>query len=277
MLLSAIDGIDWSTLGDIADKYASYDINDLWMARRAIEDARYAIAAMLALQVYEWIYSIEQEVRLIHRAKWTFIKTMYLLCRYYPFALWLFVMWAYVGDHDAQTCARFAHGVHAALAPCQFFSQAVMLMRAFGFAGRSKTVLAVLGTFYVALLCVDIWVFCTRLEILPKELYFLLGGTGCFPDYGSNVMAVRIGASMLAAIVMDLISLMVVVCHCRRSGWMRDVSLAKYFVNQGLLAFAFVSLVNITTAITFFRESRFHNGVGIPLILVVSNLIACRV
>ena len=56
MLLSAIDGIDWSTLGDIADKYASYDINDLWSTRRAIENARYAIAAMLALQVYEWIH-----------------------------------------------------------------------------------------------------------------------------------------------------------------------------------------------------------------------------
>ncbi|KAF8202414.1 hypothetical protein BJ912DRAFT_944750 [Pholiota molesta] len=266
--------IDWSA---VAAKYSDYDINDLWMARQIIMDTRYAIVAMLALQIYEWIDSIAKEVKLIHRAKWTSIKIMYLLCRYYPFAVWILIIWAYVGDHDAQTCARVAHGVHATLAPCQFFSQAVMLMRAFGFAGRSRRVLAVLGLFYSALVGIDLWVFCTKLENIPPELFLLLGGTGCFPNYGSDVMGIRIGASMLAALVMDLVSLVIVVSHCLRSGWIRDVSLARYFVNQGLSAFAFISLINITTAITFFRPPRYHSGVGLPLILVVSNLIACRV
>lgn len=153
--------IDWSA---VAAKYSNYNINDLWMARQIIMDTRYAIAAMLALQIYEWIdrcvpgflmartkqqahnivelalrkrsswcvlllpfRSIFILIRIlsaqIHRAKWTLIKLMYLLCRYYPFAVWILVIWAYVGNHDAQTCARVAHGVHATLAPCVgFFS-----------------------------------------------------------------------------------------------------------------------------------------------------------
>ncbi len=74
-----------------------------------------------------------------------------------------------------------------------------MLMRAYGFAGRNKRVLALLGSFYVGLLGIDIWAFCTLVEIPPPAFYFLFdfffGGTGCFPNYGSNVMAARIGVS----------------------------------------------------------------------------------
>lgn len=74
-----------------------------------------------------------------------------------------------------------------------------MFMRAYGFAGRSKRVLALLGSFYVGLLGVDIWAFCTHVEIPPPAFYFLFdlffGGTGCFPNYGSDAMAVRIGVS----------------------------------------------------------------------------------
>ncbi|KJA28256.1 hypothetical protein HYPSUDRAFT_34642 [Hypholoma sublateritium FD-334 SS-4] len=270
-----------SGIAALAHQYATSDVSYIWQAEGTILEARYAIAAIFGLQVYEWISGLQEEIHLIHRARWTLIKTLYLLCRYYPMALWLVVMWAYVGDHDGDTCSRVARGVHAVLAPCQFFSQAVMLMRAYGFAGRSKRVLALLGSFYVGLLGVDIWAFCTHVEIPPPAFYFLFdlffGGTGCFPNYGSNAMAVRIGASMLAAIVMDFLSLVVVVVFCIHSGWHRDVSLARYFVHQGLTAFAFVSCVSVTTAITFFRPPRYHTGVGIPLILVIPNLVACRV
>ena len=74
-----------------------------------------------------------------------------------------------------------------------------MLMRAYGFAGRSKRILALLGTFYVVLLGIDIWAFCTPVELPPQAFYTLFdiyfGGTGCYPNYGSDVMAIRIGVS----------------------------------------------------------------------------------
>lgn len=74
-----------------------------------------------------------------------------------------------------------------------------MLMRAYGFAGRNKRILALLGSFYVALLGIDVWAFCSRVEIPPQAFYALFDlffdGTGCYPNYGSNVMALRIGVS----------------------------------------------------------------------------------
>lgn len=74
-----------------------------------------------------------------------------------------------------------------------------MLMRAYAFAGRRKSILLLLGSGYLALLGVDIWAFCTAIEVLPKELYIVTSiiyhtkGTGCFPNYGAGFMALRIG------------------------------------------------------------------------------------
>ncbi|KDR80847.1 hypothetical protein GALMADRAFT_241325 [Galerina marginata CBS 339.88] len=219
---------------------------------------------------------MEQEVRLIHKASWTSIKTLYLCCRYYPLCVWFFVMWAYVGDHDWETCDRTARIVHALLAPYQFFSQAVMVMRAFAFTGRNRRIFILLGMCYLGLVGVDLWAFCTYFDTIPPIGYALLGGTGCFPNYVDAVIGLRIGYSMLAATLMDLLSLVVVVVHCFRSRWDRDVPLARYFVNQGLTAFAFVTVVNVATAVLYFRPPAYHNGIGLPMILVVSNLVACR-
>ncbi|KIM46924.1 hypothetical protein M413DRAFT_440489 [Hebeloma cylindrosporum] len=229
---------------------AEYGRNDLYSAMQAIMDIRYSIIAMFFLQIYELFAMMEEEVRLIHRASWTSITALYLLCRYYPLVLWFLVIWAYVSDHDAQTCSRVAQAVHASLAPCQILSQAVMLMRAHAFSGRNKKILVLLASCYICLVVVDIWAFCWKVDMPPPILYSILGGTGCFPNYEGEVMALRTG---LAAILMDLVSLVVVVMHCVKSRWDQDVSLARYFVSQGLASFAFISIINIVTAITLFR------------------------
>ncbi|KAF9465540.1 hypothetical protein BDZ94DRAFT_323046 [Collybia nuda] len=239
----------------------------------SITQARYAMIAVYCLQIYEWLATSEKEVNLIHRARWTSVKVAYLLCRYYPLFLWPVITWAYVGNHDEDVCQNVMRPIHVLLAPCQVFPQGVMLMRAYAFSGRNKKVLLLLCICYAGLIGVDIWVFCTHIAVPPTIFYLALGKTGCFPDYGDGFMALRIGYSMLAATLMDLASLSVVIVHCYRTRG-REISLGRYFVNQGLGAFGFVSAVNIATAATFFD---FKNGIGLPFILVVSNLIACRV
>jgi hypothetical protein len=62
---------------------------------------------------------------------------------------------------------------------------AVMLMRAYAFAGRSAQVLVLLLVFYAALVGISIWFFCFNTVPLPDLVYEILGGTGCFPDYAA--------------------------------------------------------------------------------------------
>jgi hypothetical protein len=95
----------------------------LIQAKQSIVETRYVIAALLALQLYEWFVGLEDEVRLVHRARWTLIKVLYGLCRYYPLLLWIILIWAYVPDHTREVCDKVVVPVNALLAPCQIFAQ----------------------------------------------------------------------------------------------------------------------------------------------------------
>ncbi|KIM39674.1 hypothetical protein M413DRAFT_194912 [Hebeloma cylindrosporum] len=149
-----------------------------------------------------------------------------------------------------------------------------MSMRAYAFSGRTKKVRILLASSYTCLLVVDIWAFCRKIEIPSPILYSILGGTGCFPNYGEDDMASRIGYSMLASVLMDLVSLIVVVVHCVKSP-LRDLSLARYFVSQGLSSFAFISIVNVSAAVPFFGLP-LHTSLLLPPVVIVSNIVACR-
>lgn len=259
-----------------AIRMSTFTWEDLLSGVDTIQEVRYAIAAMYALQLYEWFASFDKEVSLIHQARWSSIKVAYLLCRYYPLCFWPVFMWAYIGNHGPEVCKYVLRPIHGLLAPFLFFSQAVMVMRAYAFSGRNRRVLIPLATCYSGLLAVNIWVFCIRIEAIPSSFYTLIGGTGCFPDYGDQVMAEKIGYSMLAATLMDLISLVFVFIQCRKAQ-NREVSLARYFISQGLSAFGFIAFINATSAVCFFRPNHGGRGVGLPLVLISSNLVACRV
>ncbi|KAF8075208.1 hypothetical protein FPV67DRAFT_1777900 [Lyophyllum atratum] len=247
----------------------------LTVALEIITEARYAIVAVYCLQLYEWFATARQEVELVHSSRWTSVKVAYLLCRYYTLLIWPVVIYAYVGDHTFKLCSHLGAPVHALLAPCQLFPQAVMLMRAYAFCGRDKRILALLLVCYGGLAAVDIWSFFTHITILPEFVFIIVGNTGCYPYYGKGYMGFRIGYSMLAATLMDLVSLGIVLLYCFRHNT-RQISLARYFVHQGLLSFGLIVVVNVATAGVFFDQDSPHNGLGLPFILIVSNLIACH-
>ncbi|KAH6915795.1 hypothetical protein BKA70DRAFT_1556378 [Coprinopsis sp. MPI-PUGE-AT-0042] len=261
------------------DQIASY-ITTLTRAATSIREARYAMAAMYGLQLHELILSMGKEIRLIHRSRWTSVKLAYLLCRYYVLLLWPVILWSYLPAHSFELCQRSTKAINIVLAPCQVFPQAVMAMRAFAFSGRDKRALTVLGLSFTALVITEIWAWCLRVDLLPEVFYVVLRGTdltGCFPNWGGPVMGVRIGISMLGAVLMDMISLVVVLFFCKKKSDTRGSSLGRYFVNQGLWAFVSVTVVNAVAAIMFFRPPSFSIGIGLPLALVVPNIVACRV
>ncbi|KAF5361776.1 hypothetical protein D9756_002168 [Leucocoprinus leucothites] len=254
------------------------ELQELYAHVQSIEEARYVMVAMCALQLHEWFLLLDKEIYLIHQSpRVSLINVSYLFCRYYPAALWIAIMWGIVGDHPVDVCLKATKPINAFLTPCQFISQGVMLMRAYAFTSRNPRVLLLLCSSYAVVVGVNIWAFCVSIEI-PVKLYLVLGQTGCFSNYGDGVMGVRIGYTIgkIAAILMDLISLSVVLVHCYKTR-VREVSLARYFVSQGLAAFAFVCVINSFCAIMYFKPPSFTSGIGLPLILVLPNLVACRV
>lgn len=45
----------WTTMSNVPFELSQYGLQDLYTAKRTINEARYAIIAMLCLQIYEWV------------------------------------------------------------------------------------------------------------------------------------------------------------------------------------------------------------------------------
>jgi len=151
---------------------------------------------------------------------------------------------------------------------------AVMLMRAHAFAGRSVRVLILLLTFYATLAGIDVWYFCFNIQPMSDLAYEVLGNTGCFPDYSHN-KGMQLIITLSTSLVMEFVSLSVIIIYCLRTRSTRG-SLGRIFLSQGLGAFAVVLAVHGIALGTYFSTQGYHNGLGLPLILIISNLMACR-
>ncbi|KAJ6561111.1 hypothetical protein DFH09DRAFT_1316232 [Mycena vulgaris] len=244
-------------------------------ALNTIRTTRTGIIAVYCLSIYEWLDTFPTEIELIHPSRWNSIKAAYLLCRYYQLLLWPLVLFAYVGNHTAQTCAKLTQLVSSLLLPMHIFGPGVMLMRAYAFTGRSVRILVFLLTFYAGLVGISILFFGISVASLPDIAYDLLGGTGCFPDYTVPNAGTRLVLVMGASATMDLLSLSVIAIYCLRTRSTRG-SLGRIFISQGLGAFAIVLVVHVLALSAYFRPGSNYNGVGLPYILTISDIMACR-
>ncbi|KAJ7355760.1 hypothetical protein DFH08DRAFT_507633 [Mycena albidolilacea] len=240
-----------------------------------IQIIRSGVLAVYFLAIYEWLETLPTEIELIHPSRWNSIKVAYLLCRYYQLLVWPLVIYAYDGNHTAQTCSKLTEIVTCFLLPMQLFAPGVMLMRAYAFAGRNIRVLVLLLVFYAALIGIDVWFFCFNVVLMPDIAYELPGGAGCFPDYAANNGGERLVISMSASLVMDLVSLSIIIVYCLRTHSTRG-SLGRLFISQGLGSFGVVLMVHGVALGLYFSPHTYYNGIGLPYILVISNLMACR-
>jgi len=253
-----------------------FSAQDTIPALHTIQITRTTVIAVYALSICEWWDTLSTEIELIYPSRWNSIKVAYLLSRYYNLAVWPLVIFAYGGNHTSHTCAKLTPIVSISLLPMQLFAPAVILMRAYAFAGRNVKVLALLLFFYAGLVTISIWLFCTNVPTLPDTVYQYLGGTGCFPDYAvSKTSGMRLIAAIGAASLMDLLSLSVIITYCL---WARSTrgSFGRIFITQGIGGFTAVLVVHASALGVYFNPQTFYNGVGLPYVLVISNLIACR-
>ncbi|KAJ7035541.1 hypothetical protein C8F04DRAFT_510764 [Mycena alexandri] len=251
----------------------SFSLDDFSLAENTIQITRNGILAVNSLMLYEWLATLPDEVELIYPSRWNSIKAAYLLCRYYALLVWSLVVFGYAANHTAQTCAKWTRIISSVLLPLQILAPGVMLMRAYAFAGRSVRVLVFLLSFYAALVGIAVWFFCFDIVPLTDLAFEILGGTGCFPDFTAPHVAMRLVLTMGASMGMDLISLSIIAIYCVRARSTRG-SLGRTFINQGLGAFAVVVMVHGVALGVYFSPLGFHNGVGLPYILVIPNLIA---
>ncbi|THH15857.1 hypothetical protein EW146_g4702 [Bondarzewia mesenterica] len=235
------------------------EILEFEMAMNAVDACRYSVFAVYTVSVYDWLISLEEEVELIHQARWTSVKVAYLFCRYYPLLLSPLHIWGWMYDHDFSICKRVITPLYICLIPLQISAQVVLMLRAYAFTGRRLAILVLLYVGLAAVLAVEIWVFTANLT----QLFDLIGSSGCFPttDVGNLSLklktapkygAVHLGLVFLVSFCFDLFSMSIIMIHCL---WNRSTqgSLGRTFLKQGLAVFVAMSVLNIFSAGMYFR------------------------
>ncbi|ESK95745.1 hypothetical protein Moror_12474 [Moniliophthora roreri MCA 2997] len=249
----------------------------------SINLGRYSAASVYALAIYDWLISTHDEYDLIWMTpQWTTIKFAYFICRYYTLLVFPVYLWAWLGDFSMEFCKKVVHPLYGFMPIFQLSSQAVMVIRTYAFTGRSTHVLVFLITCLVVYAAADVWLFGSRF-VVPEELYIIFGESGCFANDQSVETqglwkwsrAVDAGVVMLAAFVMDLFMMMIIVVHCIRTRSTQG-SLGRFFLMQGIVVFISMSILNLWTGINYLSTSRQWNGTGLPMSLVLSNVLACR-
>ncbi|CAA7265204.1 unnamed protein product [Cyclocybe aegerita] len=239
--------------------------------------SRYGILITYSVLIYEWVACFQDEVKLIYRRRWSYVSMAYTLCRYYPLLMWGVVAWSYTFNHTPGICKSAVRPVHALQLPLQLFGQAVMVMRAYVFSERSNLVLAILLSGYGVLVGAVAYLFLTDVPLPvhnPSSPVFLLGKSGCFPDYSEKAFGLRIGLALVSAMLVDSLNLLVVSFYSwKRSRYGRS-KLTCFFSKQGLNAFVWMTVSNVITLALYFSQD---NGIGVPFVLVISNIFACRI
>ncbi|THV03818.1 hypothetical protein K435DRAFT_238694 [Dendrothele bispora CBS 962.96] len=246
-----------------------------------IASARYSAIAVYTLCVYDWILSIADEYKLIWKAPLTTMKTAYLVCRYYPLLIFPVYLWVWLNNHSQDFCQRALHPLYGAITIFPVSAQAVVLMRTYAFTGRERKILYSLCACYLSLAGAEIWLF-GYWFILESSAFQLFGKSGCFAnDSGAVGLEFHYGSAtascvvLFAAFLMDVLMMGTVFMHCLRNRSFEG-ALGKFFVLQGFAAFVVMSALSLTAAITYAQTARQYDGVVMPFLLMVPDVLACR-
>ncbi|TFK65819.1 hypothetical protein BDN72DRAFT_179153 [Pluteus cervinus] len=229
------------------------------------------------LMIYDWVLQFSEEVELIHKSRWTGIKVLYLICRYYPMISWPIYIWAWLSPIDQGICTRIVQGLYAGTIPFQIFPQAVFIWRAIAFTGRSKYATLSLGPLYAAYVLCSIWTLACGNRIGGKAFYAAFAplnrGFSCYRDHKQS--NVKTGALLIQSFTIDTICMVMIGVKCIYSRSMQG-SLGRAFILQGVFAFIGVSANNLLAAMMYLTSFRIFSGIGLPVVLLTSNMFACR-
>jgi len=249
-------------------------------ALQSVVVGRNCIVSAYAICFYDWITSLDQEVALIHSARWNAVKCAYLFCRYYPLAIAPFHIWGLIGNHERDVCESYYHALYACTIPTMLCSQIILMLRTYAFTGRNKTILAALLINFFSLAGVAIWVMSKELSL--TGLFIIEESSACFAtsnqpvvDVVRTVGAYHLGAISLLSAIFDCLNMILVIWHCvRQRGNLGP--LGQSFLRQGIVVYAVVTALNALTIGTYFTSDILHQGIGSWFAYILPSALTCR-
>ncbi|EIN05421.1 hypothetical protein PUNSTDRAFT_54835 [Punctularia strigosozonata HHB-11173 SS5] len=233
------------------------------------------VACTTSILVWDWLACLPQEYRYIWKSRWTPIKCLYLMVRYYTFVVlvvtdvWFFASWS---EADCARDLRILPGMAVLI---DFCVELVLALRVFALYDHDKRIAALLGTLLAAFLGVMIAVPIlafdyTRLPSWPGPCLV----TGKASIAGPKFIIAFYAAPMAFDFTVTALTLYRAFFHVSLKH--TSSSLIKTFIRDGVFYFLAISTLNLINVIFFVQRNKSIQSLNAPMSIQLSTVLSCR-
>ncbi|CDO73180.1 hypothetical protein BN946_scf185007.g235 [Trametes cinnabarina] len=230
-----------------------------------------------AVVVWDWFFGLQREWRFIWKTSWTPVKVAYLFCslRYWVLAVVPYLLWCFAVNHPLETCERIFR-IPVSLAMWnQVAAECILLIRTFAFFNRNMFVLVFLVAALAGVVAYQLFVATSEMLLLP----FLPGDTTgpCLPM--SKPHSAHLLGFFIAPLLYDtLVTFMTIgkAISIRRRNGGPSSQLIQTFLREGVFYYILISFANLVNGIFYLQPRQAISAICIPLSVMLSPILACR-
>lgn len=232
--------------------------------------------SMYAVVLWDWVVCLPREWQFIWRTSWTPVKASYIFCRYWVIAVVPYLLYCFVIDHSEETCKKI-YKVPVALAMWnQVGAESVLLIRTYAFFNRNKLVLFFLLCALSGMIAYQLFVATSEMLVLPFVKPPFDQGP-CLPM--SKPRSAHLLGFFIAPLAFDtVITLMTVykAFYIRRHNGGPSSRLIQTFLREGVFYYFLISIANLINGIFYLQPRQVISAINIPLSVMLSPVLACR-
>ncbi|KAL4246963.1 DUF6533 domain-containing protein [Abortiporus biennis] len=229
-----------------------------------------------AVVVWDWALGLPREWRFIWKTSWTPVKFSYIFCRYWVLAVIPYLLWAFCTDHTWDECEKIFKIPVALAIWNQVSAEVILLIRTYAFFNRNKYMLVLLVTALAGVVSYQLYVDTSQMLPLPFVVPPFQKGP-CLPmskPHSAHLLGFFI-APLLYDTMVTVVTVGKAITIRRRSGGPSS-RLIQTFLREGVFYYLLISVANLINGIFYLQPRQTISAICIPLSVMLSPVLACR-
>ncbi|KAI0715111.1 hypothetical protein C8Q76DRAFT_795904 [Earliella scabrosa] len=232
--------------------------------------------AMYAIVVWDWFFGLQREWRFIWKTSWTPVKVAYLFCRYWVLAVVPYLLYCFCANHPLELCERI-YKIPVALAMWnQVAAECILLIRTYAFFNRNIYILVFLVSALAGVVAYQLYVATSQMLLLPFIPLDAPEGP-CLPM--SKPHSAHLLGFFIAPLLYDTVVTFMTICKAitiRRRNGGPSSRLIQTFLREGVFYYILISVANLVNGIFYLQPRQTISAICIPLSVMLSPVLACR-
>ncbi|EIN05351.1 hypothetical protein PUNSTDRAFT_127828 [Punctularia strigosozonata HHB-11173 SS5] len=228
-----------------------------------------------SILVWDWLACLPQEYQYIWKSRWTPIKFLYMMVRYYTFVVLIVTDIWFFGNWSEADCARDLPILPGMAVLSDFCVELVLALRVFALYDHDLRVAAILGVllagFLGTMIAVPVLAFdYVRLPSWPGPCLV----TGKASIAGPKFIIAFYAAPMAFDFIVTALTLYRAFFYINIK--QTRSSLITTFIRDGVFYYVAISALNLINVIFFVQANKLIESINAPMSIQISMVLSCR-